>query len=333
MNGGPAPFIPLEDVLLCIEKLDTLAKFLPDDTTFTLDHEPMNHPEIDKILQAASRTQHIRNYHHGMTTGIGLMRRKDKDDVIKAYFDCGYDVFGITIHGSAPHHDEIVRQKGAYDVTVASAEYLKAKGADIEVSLMLNRFFAENAASISALLRQLEPNYIGFVMPIFTPHVHMMDFEPYRASMDTVSAIREYLAEWKQDEAATVKSAEQSAIADAVKWLQEDADLSSLFDCEQDELYLTLHPDCRLYVGNSGAETQCLGDLRHIDLEATASIINSLPGNRDYGAFYNPEVLPAKNELITALEKLPQNLLYGDFESVVYRGLAELRIPTKILTI
>jgi len=333
VNGGPALLMPIEDVLLCIEKLETLAQYFLNDTTFTLDHEPTNHPEIIRILQAASQTRYIKNYHHGMTTGVGLMRRQDKDAVIKAYYDCGYDTFGITIHGNAPHHDEIVRRKGAYDTTVAAATYLKSSGANIEVSLMLNRFFAEDASSISAMLQQLEPNYIGFVSPIFTPHVHMKDFEPYRASMETVSAIRGYLSEWKQDEEAILKAAEQNTIEGAVKRLIAGVDLSRLFDLEQDELYLTLHPDCQLYVGNSGAETQCLGDLRHIDLEETASIIKALPGNRDYGAFYDPAILPSTDALTVALEELPQNLIYGDFESVIYRGLTELGVPTKILAL
>lgn len=61
VNGGPGPIMPVEDALLCIEKLDGLAKYLPDDTSFTPDHEPMNHPQIDQILHAASHTRHIRN--------------------------------------------------------------------------------------------------------------------------------------------------------------------------------------------------------------------------------------------------------------------------------
>lgn len=333
VNGGPAPFMPVEDVLLCIEKLDMLAKYLPNDASFTLDHEPMNHPEIVQILRAASQTQYIENYHHGMTTGLGLMRRKDKDDVIKAYLGQGYDTFGITIHGSDSHHDEIVRRKGAYDATVETAEFLKSKGANIEVSLMLNHFFPEDADSISTLLNRLQPYYTGFVVPIFTPHVHMTDFEPYRASMKTVHALRGCLAEWKQDESASLELAKQNTIASAVRRLKGGIKLRTLFDKEQNELYLTLHPDCQLYVGNSGAETHCLGDLRHIDLEEAATIIKALPGNRDYGAFYDPEVLPTEDALIAALEKLPQDAIYGDFESALYRGFTELGIPTKILAL
>jgi hypothetical protein len=79
-------------------------------------------------------------------------------------------------------------------------------------------------------------------------------------------------------------------------------------------------------VGNFGAETECLGDLRRIDLGATASIIRALPGNRDYGAFYDPAVLPATDVLIKTFEGLLQNLVYGDFESVVYRGLTKLGV-------
>lgn len=53
--------------------------------------------------------------------------------------------------------------------------------------------------------------------------------------------------------------------------------------------------------------------------------------NRDYTAFYDFKLLPSEDELISILEALPQGYVYGDRESVIYRGLAELNIPTKIL--
>ena len=55
-----------------------------------------------------------------------------------------------------------------------------------------------------------------------------------------------------------------------------------------------------------------------------------LPCNRDYGAFYDTQSLPETGELIRVLESLPQDLVYGDHESVIYRGLAELKIPTRM---
>lgn len=331
VNGGPGSLMPVEDALLCLERLDELAAYLTDEASFTLDHEPMNHPQIHQILRAASRTKQIHNYHHGMTTGVGLMSRKDKDAVLKAYMDCGYDAFGITIHGNATHHDEIVQRKGVYDAAVAAAAYMKAHGTKLEVSLMLNRYFTEDAESISAMLYQLQPDYVGFAVPIFAPHDKMMAFEPYRATIDTLASLRGCLSQWKQDEAEIMKAAEQNTVGSVIRRLKQGVDLGDLFSQKQDELYLTLHQDCDLYVGNSGAETMRLGDLRELDLKETAEIINALPGNRDYGAFYDVASLPTTDVLIQALENIPQNLIYGDFESVLYRGLVELGVPTKIL--
>ena len=331
VNGGPGPMMSTEDAILCIERLDTLAAYLPQEISFTLDHEPMNHPQIAHIIRVAAQAKHIQNYHHGMTTGIGLMRRKDKDTIVKAYMDQGYDVFGITIHGNASHHDEIVRRKQAYDYAVAVADYLKANGAKIEVSLMLNRYFAEDAESITAMLRHLQPDYIGFAVPIFTPHSNMMDFEPHRASIEIIKDLQEYLPKWQQDYTEIIRTAEKNTVASVIELLRQGVDVGNLFAQKQDELYLTLHQDCRLYVGNTGAETKCLGDLRSIDLETTAAIIDTLPGNRDYGAFYDFAELPTTNALITALKDLPPDMVYGDFESVIYRGLVELGVETKIL--
>lgn len=92
-----------------------------------------------------------------------------------------------------------------------------------------------------------------------------------------------------------------------------------------------MHQDCKLYVGNSGTETHCLGDLRNLDSKAAAETIKSLPCNRDYVAFYDMDALPPVDNLIKALESFPSDVIYGDFESALYRGVTELGIPTKIM--
>lgn len=331
VNGGPNRSMPIEDVLLCMERLDTLGSYLLDEISFTLDQEPMNHPQIEQILHATTHMKHIQYYHHGMTTGIGMMQRKEKEQICKAYFDCGYDTFGITIHGNAIHHDTIVQRKGAYDITISAAEYLRKIGAKMEVSLMLNRYFKEDAENISIMLEQIKPDYIGFAIPIFTPHSNMFQFEQHRASMETIYSLQGYLQKWKQDEEKIIENASKNTISAVIEQLKTGVCLQDLFLAEQEERYLTLHQDCKLYVGNSGAETCLLGDLRTMDLKETAKVINGLSGNRDYGAFYDLDKLPSTEMLITALEKLPKDMVYGDFESVIYRGFVELGIPVKIL--
>lgn len=331
VNGGPGPMMPVEDVLVCIEKLDTLAEYLPGEVSVTLDHEPMSHPYITQILDAASHTNRIQNYHHGMTTGIGLMQRKDRDAVVDAYMAHGYTHFGITIHGGPAHHDEMVRRTGAYEGTIAAAEYLKAQGAEIEMSLMLNAYFPQDCGAITELVEQLRPDKIALVIPIFTPHPHMLDFEPYRVAMQTVLLLQKYLEQWGLNAPEVEDRARKTTVAAGVAQLKQGPKLKELFAQAQDELYLTVHQDCKLYVGNSGAETCCLGDVRSMDLKAVAEKIRALPGNRDYGAFYNAEELPSTERLVEALEGLPQTLVYGDFESILYRGLVQLQVPTKIL--
>lgn len=323
--------MPLEDVLLCLDKLDAMAEYLPVGTSFTLDHEPMNHPHIAKIIRAASKTTNILNFHHGMTTGIGLMHRQDKDEVVRAYLDNGYDDFGITLHGSPLHHNAIVRREGAFETSIAAAEYLKSMGAKIKVSLMLNRYFDEDADELTRGIDHLSPTDIRLAMPIFIPHRNMFDFEPHRATIQTVEALRGYLEIWKQNEAEILTKAKENTISSAIEKLKQGIDLHSRFTQKQDELYMTIHQNCRLYIGNSGGEVRCLGDLRELNPEETAHIINELPGNRDYGAYYDFACAPSCDSLIDTLERLPQNLVYGDFESILYRGYAEMGIPTLIL--
>ena len=48
VDGGPGSMMALDDALRCIEKLDAAAEILPFEASFTLDNEPMNHPDIDR---------------------------------------------------------------------------------------------------------------------------------------------------------------------------------------------------------------------------------------------------------------------------------------------
>ena len=328
VNGGPGGMMTLEDALLCIEKLDMLAELLPFSVSFTLDNEPMNHPGIEAIIRKAVSVKHIEYYHHGMTPGIALMRRKDRQAVMQAYLDCGCNDFGITIHGNVFHHDEIVRRKGACRMAAEAAEYMKACGAEVGVSLMFNSFFADDAGEIDALLKRLQPGYIYFAVPNFTPHARMTDYEPYRASLGTLHRLRPWLPHWRQRE--DLLTQEICTVGMLREQLEQGLDITDLFRSPQDELYMTVHRNGDLFAGNTGAETECIGNLLTLDLREAAERICRLPGNRDYGAFYDEDRLPGREEMIHALKQLPQDLLYSDRASVVYRTLAMLGIPTRI---
>lgn len=328
VDGGPGPNMPLDDALMAIERLDALAERLPYEVSFTLDNEPMHHPDIEAILKRAAAAQHCICYHHGMTSGIALMGREDRSIIMRTYLDCGYRDFGITLHGSAAHHDEIVRRRGAHQKAVEAAKFMKSCGAEVGVSLMLNRFFAEDASEIDQLLTCLGPDYIYCAIPNYTPHRHMMDFEPYRASLDAWSALCPWLVRWRQHPEALLN---QACTLDKLHAeLKQGLDIAALFQCPQEELYCTVHPDGNLFVGNTGVETELLGNLRTLDLDETAARICTLPGNRDYGAFYEVDQLPGREKLLCAMERLPGALLYSDRASALYRVLSELNVPTRI---
>ena len=331
VNGGPGKRMPLKDALLCIEKLDAIAAALPFSCSFTLDNEPINHPDIAEILRAASSVKKIHHFHHGMTTGIALMQRSDREAVIKSYLDCGCTEFGITLHGSAEHHDEIVRRSGAHKTSMEAAAFFRAQGADLSVSLMLNRFFATDTAQIDQAIEELQPGFIWFAIPNYTPHKNMPAFEAYRASFPMLEGLSAYLQKWGQDVPALLERARQGTPGSVMTQLVQGPSLIARFRAPQEELYLSVHPDCQLYLGNTGVETACLGDFRFIDVAHAAELICSTPGNRDYGAFYDVAALPSQDALMQVLQQLPQDRLYEDAASVIYRGLSALNTPTRIL--
>lgn len=329
VNGGPGAAMPTETAFRCIEQLDAIAARLPGETSFTLDNEPMNHPEIVRILRRCAETKRIAYYHHGMTSGIPLMRRTDREDVLQAYLEAGYTELGITLHGSEPHHDEIVRRAGAYRAALDAAEFAKACGASVSVSLMFNRFFAEDAAVIDTALERLQPAFVWFAVPNFTPHRNMLQFEPYRGSLETLERVRDRLAAWGWR--GDTQRREVCTAGQLSAEIEAGLSVEALFSAPQDELYCSVHANGELFVGNTGAETALIGHLPSLDPTEAAERIAALPGNRDYGAFYDPARLPDRETLHHALEALPQGLLYADLPSVLYRAMTALGVPTRIL--
>ena len=332
VQGGPGRCMALEDALLCLRKLDELAEALPFPASLTLDNEPMNHPDLVPILRAVGALRHIKPFHHGMTTGIALLGRRDRDDVIRAYLDRGWRDFGVTLHGSPEHHDELVRRPGAFQASLEAAAYLKAQGAKVNVSLMFNRFFREDAALLDRVLARLAPEYVYFAIPNYTPHAQMPAYEPYRGRLGDLIALAPCLEAWGQDVPALLEAAMEGTPGEVIRQIEAGDGLRQRFSQPQEELYLAVHPDGLLYLGNTGAETACLGDLRILDPVETAALLRAQPGNRDYGAFYEAEVLPTDRALIRALGALPPDLLYSDPASVICRGLEALNVPTKLLS-
>ena len=79
----------------------------------------------------------------------------------------------------------------------------------------------------------------------------------------------------------------------------------------------------------SGADT--VSDITVMVQKEVALRMQAPPGNRDYGAFYDAGGLPAVEDVLKALKGLPSGLVYGDFESVLYRAFTDMSIPTKLL--
>jgi hypothetical protein len=193
---------------------------------------------------------------------------------------------------------------------------------------MFNRFFPEDAEELDNLITKLQPDWIFFAVTNFTPHAHMAEFEPYRGTLEMLNQIRPQLECWRWPEEMRQEVCTPGMLRERIEG---GLDIAELFRQPQDELYLTVHPDGNLFVGNTGVETECLGNMRTLDIRETALRISELPGNRDYTAFYDIDRLPGREGLLRALEELPRDLAYSDTASAIYRVLAAMGIQTKII--
>lgn len=97
-----------------------------------------------------------------------------------------------------------------------------------------------------------------------------------------------------------------------------------------DQVFLTVGADRKLYYGNTGLRTVCLGDLRTDSPERLTEAVRGLASNWDYSAYYDLERLPPLQWLLehTAPEA---DYVYDSTASCLYRWLDRQAVEPVLL--
>ncbi len=319
IDGGPAPIMPYEDVMLCLKKLQPAFRRFGKALSFTLDNEACLHPRLADILQYIYRECPENDFHHGSTTGIAFNHRLDKAQLWRLQKELGLDFGRITLHGGEKNHDLITRTPGFFAESLEYARFLRANGGRMEVNLMLSRLLVDDREAVTAALETLRPDAVFLNVTNAAPNRRLWDYQQWRVSLTDAEKLDGYLSRWGLDEDKTLDRLKNSTHRALVKQLEREGPPKEPGHC-----FLSLHRDRTLWLGNTGMERRLLGDLGQLTEEQIIAQLEACPSNWNFypSAFADP---PAFDRVLAhAKAHTRQELLYPDTDSLLSRMTQEL---------
>ncbi len=319
VDGGPAPIMPLKDVLLAFEKLQPAFDKWGKAISFTLDNEAYLHPDLPDILRYIYGGCAENDFHHGSTTGIAFNHRRDKEALWSLQQQLGLDYGCITLHGGRQNHDFLTQTPGSLEESLDYARFVRSHGGRMEVNLMLSRLLVDGREQLTALLEELAPDAVHLTVTNAAPNRRLWDYQRWRVCAADCEKLTGFLCRWG---------------------LEEDKTLARLADCthqalvsklevqgppqEPDHCFLSLHRDLTLWLGNTGVEQRLLGDLRRMTGQDVITALEGCTPNWNFypSAFASPP--PFDRVLAYAQTHPRQDLLYPDADSLLSRMTQEL---------
>lgn len=306
VDGGPGATMPYEDYMFCIEKLKPVLDCLDGEITVTLGNEVFNHPMAKDIVKETFKLmpKYFTYDEVGInTTGIELLKlpEDERDQLLDVLVDAGAKSACLTLHGNEEHHNEIVRNKKAFEAIRRIADYFNSYGLELFFSIMMNKYVIEDWKDIAKFLKKT-PHYGAFaVVPLYLPLERLREFQQFRAEYDDYYKLRGKMSLVGIDEDDLfdiVEAYNEEAVADLVK---------NGFDYVEAEAnspnwgFFNIDHNLNLYYGNAGTRTKLIGNLRSFSTSELVEIIKNLKANYDYSAYYDIDKLPSVNVILKVL--------------------------------
>ena len=337
VDGGPEAIMPYEDYMLCIERLKPVLDSLDGDIAVTLGNELFNHPRAKDIVKETFQFMPEYYTHEEVginTTGIALLKlsQDERDELMDALVEAGAKSACLTLHGNEEHHNEIVRNKIAFETIEKTAEYFNSYGIELYFSIMMNKYVIEDWNYIEKFLEKT-PSYGAFaVVPLYMPFTRLREFQRLRAEYEDYLKLKGKMSQIGIDEEELfyiVEAYNEKAVADLVK---------DGFDYRKAEAqcpnwaFFNISQNLNLYYGNAGARTRLIGNLRSSSTLDLVEAIRDLKANYDYSAFYELDKLPPANEVLKNVQPLRSNYVYPNVASCLYSWFDLCSIPSSIIT-
>lgn len=266
VSGGPSSVIHFEKYIEAIQILKNILTKVDGEIYVTLGNEICNHPQITELISFTH--EHMPSYYSYNqmlvpTTGIALIKRKDKSSVLDALKRAGCSGFMFTLHGNKEHHNLITKNKDAYDSLKEAVSCLYAEGFEIKINLMLNKFFSSDWQSICEFITLFPNADRRLTIPLYLPTDRMRRFQQYRADYKDCMKLKGWLKDVDIDEETFIKEVQENcenSVSDKLSG-RNCFDYIAENKSSQQWAFFNIEQNLDLYYGNAGLHTRFLGNL------------------------------------------------------------------------
>ena len=272
VNGGPAPEMPYEAFVRCMEKLRLAFECFGDRLSFTLDNEVYHHPQALRILEYVAEHAASNYYHHGSTTGIAILGHPDREAILSLLEQSGWREVSFAIHGGTENHDRIVNRPGALLALTRAAELFKAHGFEVWLSLIASKALLRDRVEVEQLMGDIPHDNVLPVIPDYYPTPRLRRYQSIRCNAEETEAF--------------IRLARDLGGVDAPRYCSESQVWRSLceggFSPDWTKRQIAFfHIDHRLdfHVGNTGSSIRDCGNVDDLSSEKILKIIESATDN------------------------------------------------------
>lgn len=334
VDGGPSRNMSLSNYIQCLEKLKPILERIEGDISVTPGDEPLNHPQAKDIISVTHEI--MPQYYAGIgfdtpTTGLGFMKRKDKEEILDALRKVGSSDVMLTLHGNEEHHNEIVRNPLGYEGIANTAEYFHSQGFNIIYNLILSKYLVEDWDTVVSFLKKYHSSRVYLTIPFYIPIDRLKTYQTIRAEYDDCIKLKGRLSELGIDETEFFRKVESNCEKAIVQRLKDGYDYKKAAEQSPNWAFFNVSKDMDLYYGNAGARTKLLGNLLEASEEELYQKIISLKANYDYSAYYDVEKLPPIQRILERVEPLHTNYVYSEESNCLYWWFNQCQIPNIIL--
>ncbi len=336
ISGGPAPAVRFDGYKRAITALNGILKRIDGEIYVTLGDEIFNHPQIAEMV----------SFTHGLmpsyysyndflvpTTGIALLKRKDRRAVLEALRGAGCAGFMLTLHGNKAHQNAITQNNAAYDALKEAAGWLYGEGYKLRFNLMLSKFLVSDWEAVCGFLAPFPEADRVLTIPLYLPTDRLRGFQRYRAEYGDCMELRGRLAEAKIEEERFFGRVHDNCEQNIHRRLEKNESI----DYAEEEgrtpqwSFFNVNREFDLFYGNVGLHTKRLGNLMEDSQETLAERIRALPANYDWSAYYQLSNLPPISSVIRGVQPLNTNFVYPGLADCVYSWFDRIGVQPILL--
>lgn len=335
VDGGPASQMKLDDYKACVEKLKPILEKLNGDIYVTLGNEPFCHRSINEILHY--NAHNLAGYFSFLdypvpTTGIALINRSDKDEILHNLQAVGTTGCMLAVHGTEQLHNRTVCHPNAYAKLFETADFFSKSGFEVLFNFIVSKTLCVDFEQLMQKVSAYSRAKIRLTVPLYVPTKRLRAYQRNRAEYEECLRLAEPASAYSIDTSNLLECCHKYNENHVIRQLN-----STGFDYSAEKSkaiqwkFFNVTQSGDLYYGNVGAHTKRLGNLLHTPSNEILEQVLSTEPNYDYTAYYDDEAFFHLEKHLRHLQPRTHNYVYNNKQDCLYALLDEIGVPNIIM--